>query len=375
MIHIVLDTNIYRSDPNRSKLNFKAIERLGKANLLKLYIPYIVEREFQTQQREIYSKDVQKSLSGLDGLLRKQLSIDILEEIVSLKSRIEVIEEKILADAENQIVYWAESINATRYPLNMEQTSAALEAYFQGNPPLTSPKSRQDIPDSFIVQAIELLCAENGQLHVVAGDKKVRGSFSDNPLIITYKDLSEFIESDCIQNKLKDPDTSNKLLKQALENYQEDTGEITLAISQYVGESIMSLMVIDDSIRDDSNEAMINGYDDAKNIKLDFTKTRYYGDGQFGIPFKLEIRVYVHYYMFKADAYDIMEYAGRSPYVSVFDHNEHYSEIEDEFEIDVKGIVSILADQESIDFSKFSEHIDFNSITIDEIESIELCQS
>jgi len=60
LIHIVLDTNIYRNNPGRNNLNFQAIEKLANAGWLKLHVPYVVEREFQTQQREIYSRDLEK---------------------------------------------------------------------------------------------------------------------------------------------------------------------------------------------------------------------------------------------------------------------------------------------------------------------------
>jgi hypothetical protein len=43
--NVVIDTNIYRSDPSRSDLVFRALERLCQADILKLHLPQIVERE------------------------------------------------------------------------------------------------------------------------------------------------------------------------------------------------------------------------------------------------------------------------------------------------------------------------------------------
>lgn len=76
MIHVVLDTNIYRDNPRRDNLHFKALEKLSKAGVIRLHIPYVVMREFQTQQREIYSKDLAKTTSGLHSLSKKQLDTD-----------------------------------------------------------------------------------------------------------------------------------------------------------------------------------------------------------------------------------------------------------------------------------------------------------
>jgi len=153
LIHIVLDTNIYRHNPSRDNLNFKAVEKLATADRLKLHIPYVVEREFQTLQRKIYSEDLEKAKSGPSGLLRKQLSPDVLYRLNLLKDQLEAEPENILFDAEDQFVQWAQSIDANRYPLCLEQSSKALDSYFQGLPP-KEPKIRNDIPDSFVVQAI-----------------------------------------------------------------------------------------------------------------------------------------------------------------------------------------------------------------------------
>lgn len=166
MINVILDTNIYRNNPSRDNLNFKAIEKLANAGWLKLHIPYVVEREFQTQQREIYSKDLEKAKSGLSGLLRKQLSPDVFAKLNLLKTQLDAESKNILSDAEEQFVEWAESIDANRLPLCLVQAHTALEAYFHGLPPLKEPKIRDDIPDSFIVQAINKLYTENGVIYL-----------------------------------------------------------------------------------------------------------------------------------------------------------------------------------------------------------------
>lgn len=136
-MHVVLDTNIYRNNPSRDNLHFKALERLSKGSVLRLHIPYIVMREFQTQQREIYSKDLVKAVSGLSGLSRKQLDKGVLDKLNDLKSELEKESEDILSSAESQINNWAKNIGANIYPLCIDQTNAALEAYFQGKPPLS----------------------------------------------------------------------------------------------------------------------------------------------------------------------------------------------------------------------------------------------
>ena len=98
MIHLVLDTNVYRSNPSMDNLHFKAIEKLAIAGELKLHIPYVVLREFQTQQRENYSKDLAKAISGLSGLTKKSLDKAISAKLLALKSDLENNSQNILSN-------------------------------------------------------------------------------------------------------------------------------------------------------------------------------------------------------------------------------------------------------------------------------------
>lgn len=373
MIHVVLDTNIYRNNPSRDNLYFKALEKLSKAGSLRLHIPYIVLREFQTQQREIYSKDLAKTLSGLSSLSKTLLDKDILEKLVATKVELEGESEKILSNAENQITKWADAVGAKLHQLCLDQASLALEAYFQGKPPLKSVKNREDIPDSFIVQSILKLNSEVNGIYVVASDGKVRDAFSEEEAVSTYANLADFIETDLIQNELKDIDLVDNFspIIDALKEFESESAEIESFLLGAIGESIVWKTFSDSSIPDDNHEATINGYGEAKDIELDFSEIGYYGNGQFGIPFKLKITVLADYYIFKSDYYCMDPEREYVP--SVTDHNDHYFAAEDEFELCVSGLVSITVDRDNINLDDFSETIIEGSFEVDEITDIELC--
>lgn len=373
MIHLVLDTNIYRHDPERNGLNFTAIERLSRVNILLLHIPYVVEREFQTQQREIYFNSLAKAISSLSGLSRRKLSQTMLDEINGLKKKLESESEKILFEVENELIVWAKSIGANRFPLCIDQAYNSLEAYFQGKPPLSAPKAREDIPDSFIVQAIKKLCVDKETIHVVSGDKKIREAFIDDKNITVYTNLNEFVESDFIQNELKELDLLENIegIYSYFKAFEREQGEISKAISENIGEALMFKTFEDPSISDDNNEATIQSFYEAEEIELDFTNIFYYGNGKFGIPFGLKILVGAFYYIFKADYYCLSEKEQES-IQSITDHNDHYYEAESEFEVEVQGTVSININRDEINSEDFSECVDPDEISIDEIESIEL---
>lgn len=88
---------------------------------MKLHIPYVVEREFQTQQREIYSKDIDKAISGLTGLARRQLSPELAKRISEIKTQVDGAREEVLSDAEMQIVQWEEGLSGFRIARQMHR--------------------------------------------------------------------------------------------------------------------------------------------------------------------------------------------------------------------------------------------------------------
>lgn len=341
--------------------------------IIRLHIPYVVMREFQTQQREIYSKDLDKAIYGVSGLARKQLDSALLDNLNDIKEKLEKDSESILDSAESQFTDWAKNIGAEIYPLCIDQTNAALEAYFQGKPPLKSVKNRNDIPDSFIVQSVNKLRSEVGEIHVVVEDVKIRDAFSVGDKITTYENLSDFIESEPIQHELNDLDLIDNIdqIVDAIEQNENDNPEIMNFIANNVGESIVWKTFTDSSIRDDNNEATINSYGESEDVELCFNDIAYYGNGQFGIPFDLKILVLADYYIFKSDFYCMDPEKEHVPYVS--DHNKHYFEAEEEFELCISGLVSIEIDRDNINLEDIALSINEEDFVIDEITDIQLC--
>lgn len=343
------------------------------AEELKLHIPYVVLREFQTQQRELYSKDLNKVISGILGLTKKKLSVNMSEMVLNIKGELEKDADNILSDAEDQIVIWAKKIGAVSYPLCIDQAQLALEAYFKGLPPLKSIKNREDIPDSFIVQSIHKLSEETKVIHVVANDIKVRESFVDDSNFITYESLPDFINSQLIQDKLKDFDVIENIgpILDALKIHENHDKDIDIFLSQNIGESVMYKTIADSSIPDDNNEATINSYGESKDIEIDFDAAKYYGNGLLGLPFQLTMSVYAYYYIFKPDYYSMDSDNQHVP--SVADHNDHYFQAEDELEVNIYGLLSLTLNRDKINPQNISECIVEESLEIDEITEIELC--
>ena len=70
MMHVVIDTSVYRTDPKRSRAGFHAITRLAVARQIRIHLPYYVRQEVLTQQAERLSKEFNKAIKSLESVKR-----------------------------------------------------------------------------------------------------------------------------------------------------------------------------------------------------------------------------------------------------------------------------------------------------------------
>lgn len=363
---LVLDTNIYRKNPRRDNLPFTALSSLCKADIVKLYVPYVVAREFQTQQSITAMKHVAslasaaRSLRDMPGLgsdVAKELT-RIDEMVVSRESEIAVSVEKCFSD-------WVQENKAEWVELTGMQAHAAMEAYFVGRAPLKSPKERKDIPDSLIFQAIKELAGSS--LTVVCEDNNLGEACAAVPGVTVVKGLAEFIETAEIQSELRDLDVILNMdaILYALEKLDAKSSLITLGLSNLVGEKTMWKPFKSFSIPDDNNEARVESYSEPEDIELDWGEAAYFGDGEFGIPFCATLAVSGFYYLFKGDIYRA---EGRR--VSLSDHNDHFFEAEEEFVLRVDGMAKVRLDREAIDVEDIGGAV--LEVDVDSIDTLKL---
>lgn len=367
MINIVLDTNIYRKNPSRSDLPFQALARLAKAGQVKVHIPYIVEREFQTYRRSLCQDDMRNADSALRSLLKKELSPATKTLVQGTLDGIEEYKEALLLDAEQSLPAWANDIGALRQELTIEQSRGALEAYFQGSAPLTEPKKRNDIPDSFIFQAIKAI-PNTSPLVVISEDGKLADAISPLENVSAFNSLAAFIEKESTQALIVDLDIADKLpqIIAILQQHQADTNEISSSINGEIGERLVNTTIHSSEIPDDNNEATVTGYYDAKDIELHFEEANYFGSGDIGVPFSLSIRVSAYFYIYKSDYY------GMDLNISVVDHNDHYFQAEDEFPLSVSGTARISVPMPTLLALDADNIPDALEVTIDSVEEVEI---
>ncbi len=370
--NVLIDTNIYRKCPARNDLPFKALERLCKAGVVTLYLPYVVEREVQTQQIEVYKKELAGAISGIDGLLKKVLSTAHKTKARAIKDELCALQQPILAEVEADLPTWVESIGGKRLPVTAQDAQSAMEAYFLGMPPLTQPKDRKDIPDAFIFQNIRQLAITDVPLSVIAEDGKVFNASEALDGVKAYKSLAAFIELPEIQDEILELDVIANLpaLRVAFKSEEDESREVSYLLDNDIGKMLCGRMVYSRSIPDDNNEGMITSYGEPTELSLDYDDLHYFGNGEFGLPFEFDMTVLITYYIFKSDFYLMDE--DKMP--SVSDHNDHYFEAESEIDIHVEGLVKLKIDPallKEISAEVIEENLEASIDSIEKVSVIE----
>jgi hypothetical protein len=52
MLHIVLDTSTFRTNPRRTSPAFRTLSALARGGKIKIHVPHVIKREFLSQQYE-----------------------------------------------------------------------------------------------------------------------------------------------------------------------------------------------------------------------------------------------------------------------------------------------------------------------------------
>jgi hypothetical protein len=341
MINIILDTSIFRQDPEGKKIPFRALSTLAQSGFVKINIPYVVYKEFMSYVLKDYFDNFANINKGIKSLLRKRTSLETIKKLEEIIQMLGLIKTDIEIDLDARFRQWMTINNAELLPIKNHHGDKVISSYFAGKKPFAAIKSRNDFPDAFIWEAICDLLETVDFLYVIANDGSIIKACEDIGKIKTYTTLEDFIKSDICHQQLKDFYFEEKLpeilamLKTKLPVFKERLDHILL-------EKLPGYIIKDHIIPNDSSEATISGVGEVENLEIDYDETIYFGGGYITIPFSCKIWGYADYYIFKGDYYYMPK--EKSLHIYISDHSEDYFYAMEDFEFEVKGSLSISFD-------------------------------
>jgi len=347
VIHVALDTNIYRKKPLLDSPEFKALSFLAKNKCVCLHIPFFVENEFKSHIEIEQKKKVESVLSTLNKICGSTVFGPSTSDLSGVIQNICDTKDILVEERGNHFVQWASELNAKRYGIDEKETAAALSAYFAGNPPLKEPKIRNDIPDSFIFQSL-LHIHDKDHVHIVVEDRNLREACNSAGMTC-YKELSSFIESEEIKLLLQGKVDSDVLgaLESQISEYLNNNRSLLIDRIEKKLLSDEYNMISGDYIPGESNEIYVSGVD--KPYEIEFTDNiEHYGDSLFVVDFHAKVELTYEFAVYKTDAYEL------DPKKYYFeDLNDHYFNVETtdvfifggrielDYDIDLESISSV----------------------------------
>ena len=170
MIHLVIDTSIFRQDPQRKTVAFRSIEQLGERGHLCIHIPYFVKHEFLSHLKEEFVDSVLTFQKCTKDLKRKVSMLGIKTTIRPSERQIEHLCKAIEGKIDQDFLKWTKKTKAKTLTISNHHGKRVANDYFSGNAPFSGRKSRKDMPDAFIFQSVRDLSRKFDHLHVVAAD-------------------------------------------------------------------------------------------------------------------------------------------------------------------------------------------------------------
>lgn len=366
MIHLMIDTNIYRQKPKLDSPEFKALSYLAKSGELTIHVPYMVENEFGSQL-DIEQEQIATTTLKNIKLLRKNVREgEIKQQLDSIVDFFDVNFKNIVSERRKSFIYWLKENGAVRYGLSKKESRKSFEAYFQGKPPFKVAKNRKDIPDSFIYQKVKKLNSAFGKsLYLIAQDGSLFESFSkltEN----SYKSLKEFILLDEVQDILK-----GKVIDEHLEIIVKTINKKLIKDRKKIITEIENELLSDkyNSIGDWIEEINLTGVNTPHN--LEFSEyIEYYGNGLFVTNFEIEVELMNEKFMDIHDAFDLDQ---EKNHIEIM--NDHVASVESTNNFHVNGKLEIEIDLKIsgvIKKEQLLKYIENSKYNIAELEDFEI---
>ena len=279
--------------------------RLAKANQIRLYIPYVVEREFVTFLEQVQRKRIEKAINALTAASNYALigprTANLATSLDAIRSSI----DQIVSERGAAFVDWLNQNEARRMGLTLDQTVKAMEAYFAGLPPLKQPKSRKDIPDSFIFQSVLELHADHpSDFGTVVEDGPLRTALCDAG-IECWSSLREFLTSSKGQSLVAEEFiTTNKRV--ACEHVRSITRSKSSEIAVLLEENLLSMagsIIYGDSLPGENGEIYFTSIDVPFEVEVD--SIEYLGEFIFIADLTARVELMYEFVVSNFDAIDL----------------------------------------------------------------------
>jgi rRNA-processing protein FCF1 len=374
MIHVIIDTSIYRNDPKRGKGSFRALTRLCEGGKVVLYIPAYVKGEFESQQKIAVEDEIQKIITVAKSITRRSGN----EQLTKFSEEVSKAAEKILPKAgvltTEEFTRWAKKCKAIASEIKPEHAVRVMNDYFAGEVPFSSSKHRDDIPDSFIWQAVLDLANKKKHVYFISNDGQLFKAAKTLKNVTVHNTLDEFAESPEFQKAIEELTTEavTRNIARAKRILPKSEGALKAMLESDIVGVLASRTIHDSSIPDDNAEGMIIGVGGPEDLTFDFDSVEFYGGNEIGIPFTTTVECELNYAIFKGDYFTLGD--EKVKHISISERNEHYFDADETYPIEVTGTLSIELEAKILENPRATD-VDVEKAILSGMHSVEITEA
>lgn len=367
-LRLILDTNIFSRDRARRTQEFRTLYRLCTRGQVALIVPYIVKREFETQLDAFAAEVVKQFESSSKKIHGGPIPGDIRDSLGALLALLDGRRGEILGSYTASFNSWLLECQATVLQMDAAQAQATMEGYFAGTKPFKAIKSREDIPDGLIYQAV-VEAARADPIVFVSSDKAISEAAADLDRVTHYRDLGGFIASEGVQSLIAEMDESQSeaIIEQIRLLPSDESNPLVDFIMSRGGEGLVGTYFHSPSIPGDDKEAYVDMFGDLSNVELEWDEAAYHGDSVYTLPFSATGFFYISYYVPKWDVIEIEKRGGHYT-----EHNDYVVEAQEDAELYVSGTLRFKISQDVDPDESISDAIE--AVTVDSLDDPRLLE-
>jgi hypothetical protein len=336
-LHLVIDSSIYLQDPSLNRLSLRSVSKYCEIGMVALYIPYVVEMEYLshvTAEVRRIDNEILASVTKLHRFIDKESAVGL--EFTRTFQSDEI--KNVIAKVEKKWNTFKARSKATIVGISPSHGQRVMESYFSGSPPFERAKSRNDIPDAYIHAVIVDLISEEGSVHFVSSDERLREHCAKQTGLAVYKHLDEFLSSQDMQRMIISVSAPDRMQRMSeLLRFFED------AIKYQSGASLMISVLGSDTIRADLIEGHMLEPEMSlpmpSNIELDYGKVVVYTDEDCSVYFSGQFTLRLSYKMQRQEIVKLDK--DRVAAFSNFEEIDDFYYVEEDIQRQIRGLLGV----------------------------------
>jgi hypothetical protein len=330
---------------------------LCEAKLLQIHMSDVALREWRSQMTKDFLDTIKEMHSHLRHTIRQPLSKKLANRklISQLLDRQDATTAEATREANKSCDEFIKKLGINEMPIDASDGATVFKAYFAGEAPFREPKSRDDLPDAFILCAARRFAMEQFSRTrlAICSDKRLRGAIAKIPDIEPFETMMDFLQSAPIKEAMGHLDLSRLWTaekgKEAIAFLSKQRKYLSKLIHDFAYETLQGQSFTDSSIPVDNNEAIISAFGELEDLEVEWDKVEQYGPGWLVVPFRFESDTELELAVYRADTFGVPDWI----HVTIGDYEkDHYFEATAERRLAVMGYLSFRFTKDEITATK-----------------------